>query len=130
MRRVAIVCGSKTTYLRTRMFLIWDQSSKKMEKQTVGLVHGLLSLSLLSESMFYLSLKGGIKTAVFRQFYKDEQLVDRDPFLAIKDNFMWLLEERWQQRRYRIKKQREQVQKDRQIFLAAKKQKAEERLCD
>ncbi|XP_019098461.1 PREDICTED: protein ROOT PRIMORDIUM DEFECTIVE 1-like, partial [Camelina sativa] len=90
-----------------------DQASKEMEKRTVGLVHELLSLSLLKRvpvptlgkfcdefrfsnafstvftrhsGIFYLSLKGGIKTAVLREAYKDDELVVRDPLLAIKDN--------------------------------------------
>ncbi|CAN6899801.1 unnamed protein product [Brassica oleracea] len=130
-----------------------DQASKEMEKRTVGVFHELLSLSLLKRvpvpilgkfceefrfsnafssvftrhsGVFYLSLKGGIKTAVLRQAYKDEELVDRDPLLAIKDKFLRLLEEGWQERKDRLKMQREQVEKDREI--AKKQQEPEERL--
>ncbi|CAH8378899.1 unnamed protein product [Eruca vesicaria subsp. sativa] len=134
-----------------------DQASKEMEKRTVGVFHELLSLSLLKRvpvpilgkfcdefrfsnafssvftrhsGIFYLSLKGGIKTAVLREAYKDEVLVDRDPLLAIKEKFLGLLEEGWQERKDRLKKQREQVEKDREILLAAKSKEPEERLCD
>ncbi|CAN8267821.1 unnamed protein product [Cochlearia groenlandica] len=135
----------------------FDQSSKEMEKRTVGVVHELLSLSLLKRvpvpilgkfcdefrfsnafssvftrhsGVFYLSLKGGIKTAVLREAYKDDVLVDRDPLLAIKDNFTRLLEEGWQERKDKLKQQREQVQKDKEMVLAANIQKPIERLCD
>ncbi|KAJ0256751.1 Ubiquitin carboxyl-terminal hydrolase family protein [Hirschfeldia incana] len=136
----------------------FDQASKEMEKRTVGVFHELLSLSLLKRvpvpilgkfcdefrfsnafssvftrhsGVFYLSLKGGIKTAVLREAYRDEVLVDRDPLLEIKEKFLRLLEEGWQERKDRLKKQREQVAKDREVLLAAKKQQEpEERLCD
>ncbi|ESQ43762.1 hypothetical protein EUTSA_v10006016mg [Eutrema salsugineum] len=136
-----------------------DQASKEMEKRTVGLVHELLSLSLLKRlpvpilgkfcdefrfsnafssvftrhsGIFYLSLKGGIKTAVLREAYREDELVDRDPLLAIKDNFLRLLEEGWQERKDKLKQQREQVHKDREILLVAKTKQPEEpdRLCD
>ncbi|KFK35475.1 hypothetical protein AALP_AA5G289000 [Arabis alpina] len=134
-----------------------DQASKEMEKRTVGVLHELLSLSLLKRvpvpilgkfcdefrfsnafssvftrhsGIFYLSLKGGIKTAVLREAYKDEVLIDRDPLLAVKDKFLRLLEDGWQERKDRLKKQREDVQKDREILLAAKGEEPEERLCD
>uniref|UniRef100_A0A1J3DQ25 Protein ROOT PRIMORDIUM DEFECTIVE 1 n=1 Tax=Noccaea caerulescens TaxID=107243 RepID=A0A1J3DQ25_NOCCA len=135
----------------------FDQASKEMEKRTVGVVHELLSLSLLKRvpvpilgkfcdefrfsnafssvftrhsGIFYLSLKGGIKTAVLREAYKDAQLVERDPLLAIKDNFLSLLEQGWQERKDCLKRQREQVQKDRDILLASKTKDPEDRLCD
>ncbi|CAA7030469.1 unnamed protein product [Microthlaspi erraticum] len=134
-----------------------DQASKEMEKRTVGVVHELLSLSLLKRvpvpilgkfcdefrfsnafssvftrhsGIFYLSLKGGIKTAVLREAYKDDQLGERDPLLAIKDKFLSLLEEGWQERKDKLKLQREQVQRDREILLASKSKEPEERLCD
>ncbi|EOA24143.1 hypothetical protein CARUB_v10017376mg [Capsella rubella] len=134
-----------------------DQASKEMEKRTVGVVHELLSLSLLKRvpvptlgkfcdefrfsnafstvftrhsGIFYLSLKGGIKTAVLREAYKDDELVDRDPLLAIKDKFLRLLEDGWQERKDRLKQHREQVQKDRDLLLAAESNEPIERLCD
>ncbi|XP_010512715.1 PREDICTED: protein ROOT PRIMORDIUM DEFECTIVE 1-like [Camelina sativa] len=134
-----------------------DQASKEMEKRTVGVVHELLSLSLLKRvpvptlgkfcdefrfsnafstvftrhsGIFYLSLKGGIKTAVLREAYKNDELVVRDPLLAIKDKFLRLLEDGWQERKDRLKLQREQVQKDRDLLLAGKSNEPIEPLCD
>lgn len=136
----------------------FDQASKEMEKRTVGVFHELLSLSLLKRvpvpilgkfcdefrfsnafasvftrhsGIFYLSLKGGIKTAVLREAYREEVLIDRDPLLAVKEKFSRLLEEGWQERKDRLKLQREQVEKDREVLLAGEKQQEpEERLCD
>lgn len=97
-----------------------DQASREMEKRTVGIFHELLSLSLFKRipipilgkfseefrfsnafssaftrhsGIFYLSLKGGIKTAVLREAYKDDELIDRDPLLEITDKFIQLLGE-------------------------------------
>ncbi|KAF2298663.1 hypothetical protein GH714_024610 [Hevea brasiliensis] len=97
-----------------------DQASPEMEKRTVGVFHELLSLSLFKRipvpilgkfseeyrfsnqfssvftrhsGIFYMSLKGGIKTAMLREAYKDSELIDRDPLHKIKDRFVQLLEE-------------------------------------
>ncbi|KAF9623112.1 hypothetical protein IFM89_037514 [Coptis chinensis] len=88
-----------------------EQSSSEMEKRTVGVLHELLSMSLLKRmpvpiigklkdeyrfsnafvsvftrhsGLFYLSLKGGIKTAVLREAYQNEELIDRDPLSRLK----------------------------------------------
>ncbi|VFQ95689.1 unnamed protein product [Cuscuta campestris] len=100
-------------------------SSREMEKRTVAVFHELLSLSILKRvpvpvlgkfgeeyrfsnafpnlftrhpGVFYVSLKGGIKTAVLREAYEGDRLVDRDPILEIKDRFVELLDEgrRWE----------------------------------
>ncbi|WRX07755.1 Plant organelle RNA recognition domain - like 1 [Theobroma cacao] len=55
-----------------------------------------------------MSLKGGIKTAVLREAYKDDQLIDKDPLLEIKDKFVELLEEGWQERAELLRLRREQ----------------------
>nr|CAD1828656.1 unnamed protein product [Ananas comosus var. bracteatus] len=96
-------------------------ASREMEKRAVGLLHELLSLTLhkraavpilgkfcdefrLSNAfasaftrhpgIFYVSLKGGIKTAMLREAYDElGELVDRDPLLAIKDKFVEMMEE-------------------------------------
>ncbi|CAH9100414.1 unnamed protein product [Cuscuta epithymum] len=95
-----------------------EQCSRDMEKRTVGVFHELLSLSIHKRvsipvlgkfgeeyrfsnafpnvfarhpGLFYVSLKGGIKTAMLREAYKGDQLVDRDPMLEIKDKFIELL---------------------------------------
>ncbi|KAM5563782.1 protein WHAT'S THIS FACTOR 1 [Rosa sericea] len=113
-----------------------DQASPEMEKRTVGVFHELLSLSLLKRmpvpilgkfcdeyrfsnafpnvftrhsGLFYVSQKGGIKTAVLREAYKDDQLIDRDPLLQIKDKFVKLLEEGWRESTQQLRLQREEV---------------------
>lgn len=116
-----------------------DQASPEMEKRTVGVFHELLSLSILKRvpvpilgkfsdeyrfsnafssvftrhsGIFYMSLKGGIKTAMLREAYKDDQLVDRDPLLEIKDKFVELVEEGWRERNEQLRLQREEIKKD------------------
>lgn len=117
-----------------------DQASQEMEKRTVGVFHELLSLSLFKRipvpilgkfsdeyrfsnafssvftrhsGIFYMSLKGGIKTAMLREAYKDGELIQRDPLLEIKDKFVQLLEEGWQERQEELRSQREEVKKNR-----------------
>lgn len=116
-----------------------DQASREMEKRTVGVFHELLSLSLYKRipvpilgkfceeyrfsnafstvftrhsGIFYMSLKGGIKTAMLREAYKEDQLIDRDPLLEIKDKFVELLEEGQRNRAEQLRVQREAIQKD------------------
>lgn len=120
-----------------------DQASPEMEKRTVGVFHELLSLSILKRipvpilgkfsdeyrfsnafssvftrhsGIFYMSLKGGIKTAMLREAYKDDQLLDRDPLLEIKDKFVELLEEGWRERSEQLRLQREEIKKDMQMM--------------
>ncbi|GLT42590.1 hypothetical protein SLA2020_165810 [Shorea laevis] len=115
------------------------QASREMEKRTVGVFHELLSLSLLKRvpvpilgkftedyrfsnafssvftrhsGIFYMSLKGGIETAMLREAYKDGQLIDRDPLLVVKDKFVGLLEEGWWEREEQLKLRREEAKKD------------------
>ncbi|CAI0395322.1 unnamed protein product [Linum tenue] len=116
-----------------------EQSSPEMEKRSVGVFHELLSLSLFKRvpvailgkfceeyrfsnafssvftrhsGIFYMSLKGGIKTAMLREAYKGSELIDRDPLLEIKDKFVELLEKGWQERAEQLRLQREAVKKD------------------
>ncbi|CAL5425280.1 unnamed protein product [Camellia sinensis] len=116
-----------------------DPSSREMEKRTVGVFHELLSLSLFKRipvpilgkfneeyrfsnafssmftrhsGIFYMSLKGGIKTAVLREAYKDDELIDRDPILEITDKFVELLDEGRRERVEQLRLQREAVHKD------------------
>lgn len=63
-----------------------------------------------------MSLKGGIKTAVLREAYKDDNLIDRDPLLEIKDKFVELLEEGWRQRAEELKLRGEQIKKDMELL--------------
>ncbi|KAK9756113.1 hypothetical protein RND81_01G074200 [Saponaria officinalis] len=122
-----------------------EPSSREMEKRMVGVLHELLSLSLLKRvpvpilgkfsedyrlsnafasaftrhsGIFYVSLKGGIKTAVLREAYKDGVLVDRDPLLEIKDRFVELLEEGWKVRMEELRLRREAVTKDTESIVA------------
>lgn len=116
-----------------------DQSSWEMEKRTVGVFHELLSLSIFKRipvpilgkfsdefrfsnafssaftrhsGIFYLSLKGGIKTAMLREAYRSSELIDRDPLLEIKERFVELLEEGKHERAEQLRLQREEVKKD------------------
>lgn len=119
-----------------------DQASLEMEKRTVGVFHELLSLSLYKRipvpilgkfteeyrfsnafssvftrhsGIFYMSLKGGIKTAVLREAYKGSVLIDRDPLLEIKDNFVELLAEGHRQRDIQLNYQKQEVQNNMEI---------------
>ncbi|GAB2230107.1 hypothetical protein Droror1_Dr00014364 [Drosera rotundifolia] len=123
-----------------------DQASREMEKRTVGVIHELLSLSLLKRipvpllgkfgeeyrlsnafssvftrhsGIFYMSLKGGIKTAILREAYRDGVLVDRDPLLVIKDEFLKLLEEGWKERAEELRLRREAGKKDAEFMANA-----------
>ncbi|KAF5821377.1 putative plant organelle RNA recognition domain-containing protein [Helianthus annuus] len=116
-----------------------NQASLEMEKRTVGVFHELLSLSLYKRipvpimgkfteeyrfsnafssvftrhsGIFYMSLKGGIKTAMLREAYKGDQLIDRDPLLEINDNFIELLAEGHKQREEELNLKKQAVKKD------------------
>ncbi|KAK9086545.1 hypothetical protein Syun_028939 [Stephania yunnanensis] len=113
-----------------------DQASPEMEKRTVGVLHELLSLSLLKRmpvpivgklreeyrlsnafasvftrhsGIFYMSLKNGIKTGVLREAYENEELVDRDPLLEIKDKFVELLDEGQRMRAEQMRAKRQAI---------------------
>lgn len=116
-----------------------DQSSQEMEKRTVAVFHELLSLSIFKRipvpilgkfsdeyrfsnafssaftrhsGIFYLSLKGGIKTAMLREAYRHSELIDRDPLLEIKERFVELLEKGKHEWTEQLRLQREEVKKD------------------
>ncbi|XP_020676291.1 protein WHAT'S THIS FACTOR 1 homolog, chloroplastic [Dendrobium catenatum] len=119
-------------------------ASPEMEKRNVAVFHELLSLSVLRRmavpvvgkfseeyrysnefantftrhpGIFYVSLKGGIKTAMLREAYDEHgELVDRDPFLQIKDKFMEMMEEGHREWMERIRNKREAVQKDLELM--------------
>ncbi|KAK4418250.1 protein ROOT PRIMORDIUM defective [Sesamum alatum] len=126
-----------------------DQASAEMEKRMVGVFHELLSLSIYKRvpvpilgkfceeyrfsnaftsvftrhsGIFYMSLKGGIQTAMLREAYKGEELVDCDPLLEIKDKFVELLEEGRQQRAEQVRIRGEMVQKDMELMAARNKE--------
>ncbi|OMO95820.1 hypothetical protein COLO4_15662 [Corchorus olitorius] len=133
-----------------------DQASQEMEKRMVGVLHELLSLSLLKRvpvsilgkftedyrfsnafssvftrhsGIFYLSLKGGIKTAVLREAYKDDQLIEKDPLLEVKDKFVELLEEGWKERAALVRLRNEEVKKDMEL-MAIRNKDLDEESCD
>ncbi|KAI5680310.1 hypothetical protein M9H77_01537 [Catharanthus roseus] len=120
-----------------------EQSSREMEKRNVGVFHELLSLSIYKRvpipilgkfcedyrfsnafssvftrhsGIFYMSLKGGIQTAMLRESYKGQELIDRDPLLEIKDKFVELLAEGHRQRAEQLRLQREKIQKDMELI--------------
>uniref|UniRef100_A0A7C9EP62 PORR domain-containing protein n=1 Tax=Opuntia streptacantha TaxID=393608 RepID=A0A7C9EP62_OPUST len=66
--------------------------------------------------IFYMSLKGGIQTAVLREAYKDGVLIDQDPLLEMKDIFVELLEEGWKLRAEELRLRREVVRKHRELM--------------
>ncbi|CAI9774353.1 unnamed protein product [Fraxinus pennsylvanica] len=126
-----------------------EQASPEMEKRTVGVFHELLSLSLYKRipvpvlgkfceeyrfsnafssvftrhsGIFYISLKGGIQTAMLREAYKGEELIDIDPLLVIKDKFVELLDEGHRQRVENIRIKRELVRKEMEFMAATSKE--------
>ncbi|KAK1319593.1 hypothetical protein QJS10_CPB04g01077 [Acorus calamus] len=89
-----------------------DKASPEMEKRSVGRVpvptigkfaeEFLLSnacsgVFLRHPGIFYVSLKGGVETAVLREAYEEGRLVDRDPLLKIKERFEEMLMEGWRE---------------------------------
>lgn len=121
--------------------------SPEMEKRNVGVLHEMLSLSVMRRmavpvvgkfgeeyglsnefgsaftrhpGIFYVSLKGGVKTAVLREAYGDDgEIVDRDPFLEIRDRFVEMIEEGRREWRETTRMRREAVKKD--LELVARK---------
>ncbi|XP_020574959.1 protein ROOT PRIMORDIUM DEFECTIVE 1 [Phalaenopsis equestris] len=119
-------------------------ASPEMEKRNVAVLHELLSLSVTRRmavpvvgkfceeyrfsnefgntftrhpGIFYVSLKGGIKTAMLREAYDEHgELVDRDPYLEIKDKFVEMMEEGHREWKEMIKAKREAVQKDLELM--------------
>ncbi|KAL5983931.1 hypothetical protein ACLOJK_018029 [Asimina triloba] len=116
-----------------------DQASPDMEKRNVGVLHELLSMSIFKRmavptmgkfceeyrfsnafanaftrhsGIFYVSLKGGIKTAMLREAYDKDVLIDKDPLVAVTEKFVELLEEGWREKAERDRLNREAVQKE------------------
>ncbi|KAH6772743.1 Ubiquitin carboxyl-terminal hydrolase family protein [Perilla frutescens var. frutescens] len=116
-----------------------DPASPAMEKRMVGVFHELLSLSVYKRvpvpilgkfcedycysnaftsvftrhsGIFYMSLKGGIQTAMLREAYKGEELVDLDPMTEIKNKFVEMLEEGWRERAEKLRIRKERIRND------------------
>ncbi|GLJ49555.1 hypothetical protein SUGI_1051040 [Cryptomeria japonica] len=97
-----------------------DPALPEMEKRTVGVLHEVLSLTVLRRmavptlgkfcndfrlpnaytkiftrhpGIFYLCHKGGIETIMLREAYDRADLIDKDPLLLIKEKFCELLKE-------------------------------------
>ncbi|KAL5712891.1 hypothetical protein ACHQM5_015015 [Ranunculus cassubicifolius] len=123
-----------------------EQPSPEMEKRTVGVLHEMLSLSLLKRmpvpiigkvkeeyrfsnrfstiftrhsGLFYVSSKGGIQTAVLREAYEKDVLIDSDPLLVIKDKFVELLEEGKRNREKQLKWNKGEVRKDMEMVIGS-----------
>lgn len=126
-----------------------DQASPEMEKRSVGVFHELLSLSIYKRvpvpilgkfcdefrfsnafssvftrhsGIFYMSRKGGIHTAMLREAYNGEELIDRDPLLQIRDKFVELLNEGQQQRADQLRSQKVMVWKDLELMAERNKE--------
>ncbi|KAL6500447.1 hypothetical protein OROHE_025813 [Orobanche hederae] len=126
-----------------------NPASPETEKRMVAVFHELLSLSVHKRvpvpvlgkfceeyrfsnaftsvftrhsGIFYMSLKGGIQTAMLREAYKGEELVDRDPLLEIKDKFIELLNEGHEQSAERLRIDRDMIQTDMELTAARNKQ--------
>lgn len=124
-----------------------EQSSREMEKRNVGVFHELLSISVYKRipvpvlgkfcedyrfsnafasvftrhsGIFYMSLKGGIQTAILREAYKGEELIDRDPLIEIKDKFVELLAEGHKWRSEQLKIQSAMIEKDMELMALRK----------
>jgi len=118
-------------------------ASPEAEKRTIGVLHEVLSLTVQRRmavpiigkfcaeyrlpnefanaftrhpGIFYLSLKGGIKTAVLREAYdQNGVLVDRDPMLELKERFVAIMEEGHKQYLEDLNRKREALQKYREV---------------
>ncbi|XP_057800825.1 protein WHAT'S THIS FACTOR 1 homolog, chloroplastic [Salvia miltiorrhiza] len=126
-----------------------DPASPEMEKRLVGVFHELLSLSIYKRvpvpilgklckdfryskaftsvftrhsGIFYMSLKGGIQTAMLREAYKGEELVDLDPLCEIKNKFVEMLEEGWRERAQKLRLRRESIRKDMELAAVRNKE--------
>ncbi|CAM0876531.1 unnamed protein product [Alopecurus aequalis] len=116
-------------------------ASPEAEKRLIGVLHEVLSLSVerrmavpiigkfceefkLSNAfsnaftrhpgIFYVSLKGGIKTVVLREAYDENgQLVDRDPMIELKERFVAIMDEGHRKYLEELRRRNEMLQKER-----------------
>ncbi|KAL6850403.1 hypothetical protein ACP4OV_021030 [Aristida adscensionis] len=117
-------------------------ASPEAEKRLIGVLHEVLSLSVerrmavpiigkfceefrLSNAfanaftrhpgIFYVSLKGGIKTAVLREAYNENgELVDRDPMIELKERFVAIMDEGHKVYLEGLRRKSEELQKQRE----------------
>ncbi|RVX20983.1 Protein WHAT'S THIS FACTOR 1 [Vitis vinifera] len=90
-----------------------DQASPEMEKRTVGVFHELLSLSLFKRVP--VPILGKFREE-YREAYKDDELIDQDPLVEIKDRFLDLLAEGHRESAEQSRLQKEAVQKDMEMM--------------
>ncbi|KAF8661845.1 hypothetical protein HU200_056803 [Digitaria exilis] len=118
-------------------------ASPEAEKRTIGVLHEVLSLTVERRmavpiigkfceeyrlpnafanaftrhpGIFYVSLKGGIKTAVLREAYDEKgELVDIDPMLELKERFVAIMEEGHKKYLDDLKRKREALEKEREV---------------
>jgi hypothetical protein len=119
-----------------------NPASPEAEKRLIGVLHEVLSLSVerrmavpiigkfceefkLSNAfsnaftrhpgIFYVSLKGGIKTVVLREAYDENGvLVDRDPMIELKERFMAIMDEGHRKYLEDLRRKNERLQKERE----------------
>ncbi|XP_047084644.1 protein WHAT'S THIS FACTOR 1, chloroplastic [Lolium rigidum] len=119
-----------------------NPASPEAEKRLIGVLHEVLSLSVerrmavpiigkfceefkLSNAfsnaftrhpgIFYVSLKGGIKTVVLREAYDENGvLVDRDPMIELKERFMAIMDEGHRKYLEDLRRKNEKLQKERE----------------
>jgi hypothetical protein len=122
--------------------LLLEPGSPASEKRLIGVLHEVLSLSVerrmavpiigkfceeyrLSNAfantftrhpgIFYVSLKGGIKTAVLREAYDENgELVDRDPLIVLKEKFVAVMDEGHKMYLEKLRRKNENLQKERE----------------
>ncbi|XP_037486249.1 protein WHAT'S THIS FACTOR 1, chloroplastic-like [Triticum dicoccoides] len=116
-------------------------ASPEAEKRLIGVLHEVLSLSVerrmaipiigkfcdefrLSNAfsnaftrhpgLFYVSLKGGIKTVILREAYDENgELVDRDPMIELKERFVAIMDEGHKKYLEELRRRNEMLQKER-----------------
>ncbi|KAF7002439.1 hypothetical protein CFC21_017934 [Triticum aestivum] len=116
-------------------------ASPEAEKRLIGVLHEVLSLSVerrmavpiigkfcdefrLSNAfsnaftrhpgIFYVSLKGGIKTVILREAYDENgELVDRDPMIELKERFVAIMDEGHKKYLEELRRRNEMLQKER-----------------
>jgi hypothetical protein len=119
-----------------------DPASPEAEKRLIGVLHEVLSLSVerrlavpiigkfceefkLSNAfpnaftrhpgIFYVSLKGGIKTVVLREAYDENgELVDRDPMIELKERFKAIMDDGHRKYLEELRRKNEMLQKERE----------------
>lgn len=122
-----------------------EEKSREMEKRMVGVFHELLYLSLYKRvpvanlgkfcedyrfsnafssvftrhsGIFYMSLKGGIETAMLREAYDRDELAERDPLLEINEKFVALLAEGHKERAEKVRWHKETIQREMQLMAS------------